>query len=582
MVGRIPHEFIQTLLARTDIVEIINYRLHLKKSGKYYRTCCPFHNDHTPSFIVNKERQFFYCFGCGKNGNAIDFIMNFDGLNFVETIQYLAKIYGIEVEYENNSSYQIKLSYHQKLYFLMKEVTKFYQNSLWRNTAKGARKYLIQRGIRRGIIEDYCIGYAPANVNILNYLGRDYFNNLIKVGIIVTKSYKTYYNFFRERIIFPIRDQYGRVLGFGGRSLNHNTYPKYLNSPHTILFNKSRQLYGIYELYKKCSKNSCILVVEGYMDVIALAQAGIYYTVALLGTSTSREQIQYLFRISNHIIYCYDGDYAGRNAAWSALETTLEYMFDGYELSFIFLPDGEDPESLIRKEGKIIFEQRIQYAQSFYDFMFYTLTQKINLSCIEGKAKLSSIVLPLIKKIPGDTLRLSLYQLLGQKLGIFDYTKLVNLANKPRATLLKYGLKLTYTPMRILITLLLQNPYLSTIVPDVETLTYIKNVDGLSIFIELVKTCRSYSQITTGQLLELYRNTKIIKYLQILSVWNHMIIDREVENTFKDALTNIYNLVLKQRQDKLIAIERSKGLNIDDRRELWDLNKALAKKSKII
>ncbi|WWP00297.1 MAG: DNA primase [Candidatus Dasytiphilus stammeri] len=572
MLGRIPPVFIQTLLARTNLVELIESRLNLKKYGKYYRTCCPFHKDHTPSFIVNKERQFFYCFGCGKHGNAIDFIMNFDGLNFIETIQELASINSIEVEYEKNN----KFFYRQKLYFLLKEVTKFYQKSLWQKTAKCARKYLIQRGIRRGIIEDYCIGYAPANGNLLNYLGRDYFNNLIQVGIFFTKSQKTYSNFFRERIIFPIRDQYGRVLGFGGRSLNHNSHPKYLNSPHTILFNKARQLYGIYELSKKCSKNSCILVVEGYMDVIALAQAGIYYTVALLGTSTTRDQIQYLFRMTNHIIYCYDGDHAGRNAAWKALEIALDYMLDGHELSFIFLPDGEDPESLIRKQGKIFFEHKIQEAQSFYDFMFHTLSKKINLSCIEGKAKFSSLALPLINKIPGEMLRFSLHQLLGEKVGIFDYTRLVNLANKSTDQL-KCGLKLKFTPMRILITLLLQNPCLSSIVPELDCLTHIK-LAGLSLFIELVKTCRTNPKITMGQLLELYRNSNLIKPLQILAVWNHMIIDTEVENTFKDALTTLYNLALKQRQEKLIAIERSKGLNIQARRELWALNKALAKK----
>ncbi|WWO97546.1 MAG: DNA primase [Candidatus Dasytiphilus stammeri] len=576
MLGIIPHAFIQNLLARTNLVELIDSRLNLKKYGKYYRACCPFHNDHTPSFIVNKERQFFYCFGCEKHGNAIDFIMNFDGLNFIETIQELASINRIEVEYEKNNQW----SYRQKLYFIMKEVTRLYQNSLWQKTAKCARKYLIQRGIRRGIIEDYCLGYAPTNVNILNNLGRDYFDNLIKLGIIITKSEKTYYNFFRERIIFPIRDQYGRVLGFGGRSLNHTIHPKYLNSPHTIIFNKSRQLYGLYELYKKCSKNSCILVVEGYMDVIALAQAGIYYTVALLGTSTTRDQIQYLFRITNHIIYCYDGDQAGRNAAWNALQMALDYMFDGHELSFIFLPEGEDPESLIRKKGKSFFEQKIQHAQSFYDFMFHTLSKKINWSCIEGKAKFSSLALPLINKIPGEMLRLSLHQLLGEKVGIFDYTRLVNLAKKSKNKL-KCRFKFKYTPMRILISLLLQNPYLSSIVPELDCLTHIK-IAGLSLFIELVKICRTNPKITMGQLLEFYRNTKIIKHLQILAVWNHMIIDTEVENTFKDALTAIYNLALKQRQEKLIAIERSKGLNMDGREELWALNKALAKKSKII
>ncbi|WWO95514.1 MAG: DNA primase [Candidatus Dasytiphilus stammeri] len=580
MAGRIiPSVFIQNLLTKIDLVKIIEYRLNLKKYGKYYRTCCPFHNDHTPSFIVNQDRQFFYCFGCGKHGNAIDFIMNFEGLNFIETIQELANIYGIEVEYENNNLYQIKWSYRQKLYLLMKEVTKFYQNALWQKTAKIARRYFIQHEIRRGIIEDYCLGYAPAHADLIKNFGQDFLNHLIDIGIIVTKSRHNYYNFFRERIIFPIRDQYGRVVGFGGRSLNYNTHPKYLNSPNTILFNKGRQLYGIYELYKKCSKNTCILVVEGYMDVIALAQAGIYYTVALLGTCTTREQIQYLFRITNHIIYCYDGDYAGRKAAWNALVTSLEYMFDDHKLSFIFLPDGEDPESLIRKKGKFFFEQSIQKAQSFYDFMFHTLSNKINLSCIEGKVKLSSMALPLIKKIPGDILRLFLHQLLGEKIGIFDYTKLINLVNTRRYNKFKCGIKLKYTPIRILITLLLQNPYLSSLVPDLESFNNIK-IAGLSLFMELLKICKNYPKITMGQLLEFYRNNKMIKYLEKLAVWNHMIIDTEVENTFKDILTSISNLALKQRQDQLIAIERSKGLNLDARRELWALNKALAKKNK--
>ncbi|HCN00642.1 DNA primase [Pantoea ananatis] len=581
MAGRIPRVFINDLLARTDIVELIDARVKLKKQGKNYHACCPFHNEKTPSFTVNGEKQFYHCFGCGAHGNAIDFLMNYDRLEFVESIEELATSHGLDVPYEaGNGPSQMERHQRQSLYQLMENLNGFYQQSLQQSSAQSARDYLEHRGLSADIINHFSIGYAPAGWdNVLKRFGKqpEDRESLMEAGMLVSNDKGRVYDRFRERVMFPIRDKRGRVIGFGGRVLGNDT-PKYLNSPETPVFHKGRQLYGLYEALKNHPEPKRLLVVEGYMDVVALAQFGVDYAVASLGTSTTAEHIQLLFRSTDNVICCYDGDRAGREAAWRALETALPYMNDGRQLRFMFLPDGEDPDTLVRQEGKAAFETRMEKAMPLSSFLFDSLLPQVDLSSRDGKARLSTLALPLITQIPGETLRIYMRQALGNKLGILDDSQLEKLMPKqapggsaPVAPPLKR------TTMRVLVALLIQNPQLATLVPSLDGLAESK-IAGLPLFIELVTRCNENPGLTTGQLLELYRGTNFSQTLETLAVWNHMIVDEESEAVFQDSLASVYDSALEERLEFLIARERTHGLSTDERRELWALSQAFAKK----
>ncbi|WP_311790212.1 MULTISPECIES: DNA primase [Pantoea] len=581
MAGRIPRVFINDLLARTDIVDLIDARVKLKKQGKNFHACCPFHNEKTPSFTVNGEKQFYHCFGCGAHGNAIDFLMNYDRLEFVESIEELATQHGLEVPYEAGSGpSQMERHQRQSLYQLMENLNGFYQQSLTQSHAQAARDYLSNRGLSTEVIEHFAIGFAPAGWdNVLKRFGsnKDDRESLMEAGMLVSNDKGRTYDRFRERVMFPIRDKRGRVIGFGGRVLGNDT-PKYLNSPETPIFHKGRQLYGLYEAQKNHPQPARLLVVEGYMDVVALAQFGIDYAVASLGTSTTAEHIQLLFRSTDTVICCYDGDRAGREAAWRALETALPYMNDGRQLRFMFLPDGEDPDTLVRKEGKDAFEARMEQAMPLSSFLFDSLLPQVDLSTRDGKARLSTLALPLITQIPGETLRIYMRQELGNKLGILDDNQLEKLMPKlapggaaPTAPPLKR------TTMRVLVALLVQNPQLATLVPALDGLDQVK-MAGLPLFAELVSRCNENPGLTTGQLLELYRGTNFSQTLETLATWNHMIVDEEVEAVFHDSLASIYDAALEQRLEELIARDRTQGLSAEERREFWTLSQALAKK----
>lgn len=581
MAGKIPRIFINDLLARTDIIDLVESRVPLKKQGKNYHACCPFHNEKTPSFTVNGDKQFYHCFGCGTHGNAIDFLMNFDRLDFVECIEELATLHGLEIPYETGDSIApFERHQRQNLYQLMEGLNHFYQQSLKQTEANAAQQYLKHRGLTTAVIEQFSIGYAPNGWDfILKKFGKDASarEQLHEGGMLVTNDNGRTYDRFRHRIMFPIRDKRGRVIGFGGRVLGDDS-PKYLNSPETTIFHKGRQLYGLYEVVKENPKPEKILVVEGYMDVVALAQFGVDYAVASLGTSTTSEHIQLLFRNTEQIICCYDGDRAGRDAAWRALENALPYMQDGRQLRFMFLPDGEDPDSLIRQEGKDAFEQRMTQASTLSEFMFDTLIPQVDSSNLEGRARLASLSLPLIQQVPGGTLRIYLRQLLGSKLGILDDQQLDKLLDKnlpaPTKTPVS-GMK--RTTMRVLIALLVQNPALAEQVPPLDGLSE-SDIAGLALFTELVTLCKSKPDLTTGLIIEHYRETKTAQPIEILATWNHMIVEDEVEAVFLDSLTRLYDNALGSRLEDLIALERTQGLTSEQRKELWQLQVELAKK----
>ncbi|ALB68143.1 DNA primase [Cronobacter dublinensis] len=581
MAGRIPRVFINDLLARTDIVDLIDARVKLKKQGKNYHACCPFHNEKTPSFTVNGEKQFYHCFGCGAHGNAIDFLMNYDKLEFVETVEELAAMHNLEVPFEAGSGpTQIERHQRQTLYELLDGLNGFYRQALQAQNAEPARQYLAKRGLSESVIERFAIGYAPPGWdNALKRFGNNSENrqSLIDAGMLVTNDKGRSYDRFRERVMFPIRDKRGRVIGFGGRVLG-DALPKYLNSPETDIFHKGRQLYGLYEVQQSDPNPPRLLVVEGYMDVVALSQYDINYAVASLGTATTAEHIQMLFRVTNNVICCYDGDRAGRSAAWRALETALPYMTDGRQLRFMFLPDGEDPDTLVRQEGKAAFEARMEQAQPLSTFLFNSLLPQVDLSTPDGRAQLSTLALPLISQVPGETLRIYLRQELGNKLGILDDSQLERLMTRqadnsqtrPAPTLKR-------TTMRILIGLLVQNPELAPLVPSLAALDKTK-LPGLELFSELVNTCLSQPGLTTGQLLEHYRGTKEAATLEKLSTWDD-IADKDIaEKTFTDALDHLFDSVLELRLTELIARSRTQGLSAAEREEVRIITEARAKK----
>ncbi len=581
MAGRIPRVFINDLIARTDIIDLIDVRVKLKKQGKNYHACCPFHNEKTPSFTVNGEKQFYHCFGCGAHGNALDFLMNYDKLDFVESVEELATMHNLEIPYEAGSGpSQIERHQRQTLYQLMTGLNAFYQQSLKMQQADKARQYLSARGLSAEVIARFAIGYAPAGWdNALKRFGGDTENrqSLTDAGMLVTNDQGRCYDRFRERVMFPIRDKRGRVIGFGGRVLG-DAQPKYLNSPETEIFHKGRQLYGLYEAQQIQQEPARLLVVEGYMDVVALAQYGISYAVASLGTATTADHIQLLFRATDNVICCYDGDRAGRDAAWRALETALPFMTDGRQLRFMFLPDGEDPDTLVRKEGKEAFEARIEQAQPLSTFLFNSLLPQVDLSTPDGTARLSTLALPLIRQVPGETLRIYLRQELGNKLGILDDNQLEKLLPKnAESTFSRPVPQLKRTTMRILIGLLIQNPELAQQVPSLNGLASQK-LPGLELFIELVNTCLAQPGVTTGQIIEQYRGKNEAATLEKLSTWDD-IADRDIaEQTFTDALNHMFDSVLELRLSELIARSRTGRLTPSEREEVRVITESRGRK----
>lgn len=579
MSGKIPKNFINELLFRTNIVELINTRIKLKKNGKNYQAHCPFHNDKTPSFTVSYEKQFYYCFGCSAHGNAIDFLIKYNNLNFVESIEELSTIHGIEIPFEKKNIIE-KNNYlkKQKLYLLMEKMSYFYQkNIIFTNSAQ---QYLITRGISKKMIDLYSIGFSGYEWNTFSKkfnITKEFEKELLIHKIISTNNYGYIYNPIQGRIIFPIYDQHGRTISFGGRSIINQIYPKYLNSCETDIFHKGKQIYGLYQVIKKHLKPKYLLVVEGYIDVIMLTQYNIEYVVSSFGTSITKEHVQILFRYTNTVIYCYDGDDAGRNASWRTLKIALPYISDKKCIKFILLPKNEDPDTIIKKEGKSKFQLRIDNALTMSKFFFKNILKNIDLSSNNDKFYLSSIALPLINCISSDIIRIYLRQKLARKIGILDDYQFKKFLYEQERRNTNTSFQIKYTPMRTLISLLIQNPNLSKLVPSTKKFEN-KQIKGLPIFLDILKTCSNHLIINTGQLLEFYRDSKIINILKILSKWDHMIIKDKIENMFLDLIKNVYSKILEKRQENLIAKERIKGLTKNEKKEIWSINKKLSKK----
>jgi DNA primase len=423
MASLIPQDFIDDLLDRVDIVDVVDSRVKLKRSGKNYSACCPFHEEKTPSFTVSPEKQFFYCFGCGASGNAVGFVMDYERLTFPEAVEALARVAGLDVPKQVQSEAQVEREQEKKnLYSLMQKASDFYQEQLRQHPSKHmAVNYLKGRGLDGKTAKAFGIGFAPPGWdNLLKALSKDDEDKrlLIEGGMLIHQDQdKKVYDRFRHRIMFPIIDLRGRVIGFGGRVLGDDK-PKYLNSPETPIFHKGQELYGLYQARQANRELKRLLVVEGYMDVVSLAQFGISYAVATLGTACGEDHLLKAFKHTTEVVFCFDGDQAGRTAARRALDAALTSMTDGHTVKFLFLPDGEDPDTLVRQIGADKFERMIELAVPLEDFLFDAAADGLNIRSLEGRARFSRRAAPLLDKLPRGVFRELMFDQLATRTGL--------------------------------------------------------------------------------------------------------------------------------------------------------------------
>ena len=443
MAGSIPRAFIDDLIERVDIVEVVDHRVKLKKSGKNYSACCPFHDEKSPSFTVSPDKQFYYCFGCGATGNALRFLMEYERLAFPDAIESLAKLAGLTVPREENTDpkqrarQQAQEQARNTLYTLMEASSEFYQRQLRESdTREKAVSYLKNRGLSGHIAKDFGIGYAPPGWdNLSSSVGssNEKQDRLLEAGMLINNEEKErLYDRFRDRIMFPIRDTRGRVIGFGGRVLGDDK-PKYLNSPETPIFSKGKELYGLFEARQAHKQLPRLLVVEGYMDVVALAQFDIRYGVATLGTACGADHLARAFRFTNEIVFCFDGDAAGRKAARRALENSLSTMEDGRKVKFLYLPEGEDPDTLIRQIGTDKFTKLIEGATPLESFLFDEIGRNIDSQTMEGRAHLCKLTAPMLDELPRGIYRELMFQQLANRTKLNIDTIMTLLSELPKA-----------------------------------------------------------------------------------------------------------------------------------------------------
>ncbi|GLX77705.1 DNA primase [Thalassotalea insulae] len=582
MAGMIPRQFIDDLLARADIVELINLRVPLKKAGKNYQACCPFHTEKSPSFSVSPDKQFYHCFGCGEHGNAISFLMEFDRLEFPDAIEELAAHYNMEVprEQNNQSPAQIKQqqqAYQQKQddYALMADISRFYQQQLKVAEDKAvAVDYLKGRGLSGQIAKKFGIGYISDQWdNMMRAFAKNSHvtQQLIDLGMAIQGDKNKPYDRFRGRIMFPIHDKRGRVIGFGGRVLGDGT-PKYLNSPETRIYHKGQELYGLYEAKQANKQLERIVIVEGYMDVVALAQHGVEYAVASLGTATTPEQLQTLFRTVKEVICCYDGDRAGKDAAWRAMENALPLIQDGYSLKFVFLPDGEDPDSLIRVQGQQAFEHILEQATPLTEFLFEHLMQQTEMNSLEGKAALMGSFQPLLTKMPESTIKDGIITKLAHNFGAGSEKQLAKLNQKANQSSIQQATQKQpkVTPVRLAIALLLEYPHIVDALPDPYVLAQL-DMPGVALLNQLISLCKNNSKANSAQLIEHFRGTAEGKQLTKLICWQHHVTAEAAENVFLDSIEKLLDSFVEQRTEQLLQKARTGQMSPNEKQELQAL-----------
>ena len=405
MSGLIPESFIEELLGRVDIVEVIERHVPLKRAGREFQACCPFHDEKTPSFTVSPQKQFYHCFGCGAHGTAIGFMMNYEGLEFPDAVEELARQAGMKVPREGGQ----RQKRSPGLYEILDAAAKYFVARLKEHPP--AIEYLKSRGLSGEIAHEFGVGYAPAGWDgLIKALGTDNERMaLLKRTGMLSEGDKGVYDKFRNRIMFPIHDRRGRVIAFGGRALDDKG-PKYLNSPETELFHKGRELYGLYLARRKQGRLDRILVTEGYTDVVALAQFDVKNAVATLGTATTADQAEMLFRAATEVVFCFDGDNAGRKAAWRALENSLPLLREGRQARFLFLPDGEDPDTLVRSAGVEKFRELVNEAQPLSEFFFDHFTAMVDMGALDGRARLVELARPELERLPEGVFREMMFE----------------------------------------------------------------------------------------------------------------------------------------------------------------------------
>jgi DNA primase len=586
--GRIPQSFIDELIARANIVEIIGSRLTLKKAGREYKACCPFHDEKTPSFWVSPEKQFYHCFGCGAHGTALGFLIEHDRLPFPEAVELLAATLGLEVPREGGAAPPRPES--ASLYDLMTRVAQFYAECLARSDR--ARQYLAKRGLSREVIERFSIGYAPNSWNeLLRRFGgtTEERRRLSEAGLIIEREApregERHYDRFRDRIMFPIRDARGRVIAFGGRIIDQGE-PKYLNSPETSLFHKGRELYGLYEARQSRAASKRLLVVEGYMDVVRLAQFGVPYAVATLGTATTPEHLKRIFQLVSEVTFAFDGDRAGRAAAWRALQNALPEAQEGREIRFLFLPEGQDPDTLVAAEGREAFEQRLEReALLLSEYFVRELGERIPTRGADGRARVAEAARPLLQLVPEGIYRRLLIERLAQAFGFQrtaeDTARLLEVrlgsqrtgggrraASAGRGSLVRQAVRL-----------LLNFPQLAAEVsPD--SIAVLAHLDepGVALLCALATQLREQPASSAAQVLERWRDRPEAGHLARLASMESLVSDaaaaqRELAHAFERLLQGAD----RRRLDGLLEKDRASSLSAEEKLELQRLTMELAR-----
>ncbi|SRR5579883_475326 len=569
MPGLIPERFIDELLARVDIVDVVQRHVPLKRAGREWTARCPFHDERSPSFYVSPSKQFFHCFGCGAHGSAIKFLMDYEHLEFPDAVEELAQSVGLKVPREGGD--QRPREDKTDLYALLDAAARFYQNEL--NKSDNARAYCEQRGLDAATIEHFRIGWAPAGWDGLKrVLGTNEYRLklLEQAGMLSTAERGNKYDRFRERLMFPIMDRRGRVIAFGGRVLSSDQSPKYLNSPETPLFHKGRELFAFWQVRQANTKLERLIVVEGYMDAIALHQAGVTQAVATLGTATTHEHAELLFRAAPDVVFCFDGDRAGRSAAWRALESVLPRMRDGRQAFFLFLPEGEDPDTLVRSEGGAGFEARAAQALPLSEYFYSELSRDVNVATIDGRARLAEHAKPLLAKLPDGAFRDLMYAELEKRTGLNTGTTASTAPTRaPTRTPAT-----NHTPRRTLvrsaIAMLLAEPSLAS---EAQTPYAFGALDkpGVPLLIELLDVARARPGINTAALLEHFAQREESAALQKLAMIEFPGEREALRAEFVDALRKLADQTVQQRLDALIRKQAKSSLDEIEKSELREL-----------
>jgi len=567
MPGAIPQHFIDELLSRADIVEIIGRRVPLKKAGREFQACCPFHNEKTPSFTVSPTKQFYHCFGCGAHGSALSFMMEYDRLSFPEAVEELATAMGLEVPREAGFTQGPD---QRPLFDILERAAAYFAQQLRQHPqAAQAVEYLRMRGVSGEVAAGFRLGYAPPGWdNLLQALGGDDSRiRLLREAGLITEQDGKRYDRLRDRIIFPIRDTRGRVVGFGGRLLGDGK-PKYLNSPETPVFHKGREPYGLFEARQADANPARLLVVEGYMDVVALAQFGISNAVATLGTATTSDHLEKLYRATPELVFCFDGDRAGRDAAWKALQTALPLMRDGRQARFLFLPDGDDPDSLVRRIGQEAMQTEIGHALPLSEYLFDKLGSQVDMKSIDGRARLGELAKPLLERLPTGMFRDMMNQALHERIGLRQTATASPAAGKqpPRARIQRpQG---SIPPIRRAVALLLQYPELAQLELPVgwEKL----DLPGISLLQELVATARSQPEIRSAALVERWEDPTTRKHLAKLAVLDLGVLNDAPEQ-FVGTLLSLAADQRRSERESLLTKSRESALSEQEKQRLREL-----------